>query len=312
MAVVRFRRPRGAVDVVQHAGDDVHRHPALGHAGGSGASQIVPSEMKPQASRQLAGHLPCAVVHGSGPEEIAEHPRGPIRHAGTLLAEERNDGCGQGHAVRVPVLGCAARNRPHARVKRHVGPSHPDHFAAALAGQESGLEDAAHGGGEVVKRRPQGANLSAIQHALPCPFGARLLDEGRGVGCDPLMRHREIQHASYERQHAIRHNRRVVGDGGDQRVHVASGHVGDESVPLVRKEFAGDDPLVFRPALLVGLGVVREVLNGHVCDRRPVAGVEAVCRRVRAVQRDLGEDLPRLRARLLERDGGVVAEGHPA
>ena len=66
-------------------------------------------------------------------------------------------------------------------------------FAASLTGQESGLEDAAHGGGEVVKRRPQGADLSGIQHALPCPFGAGLLDEGRGVGRDPLMRHREIQ-----------------------------------------------------------------------------------------------------------------------
>jgi hypothetical protein len=51
----------------------------------------------------------------------------------------------------------------------------------------------------------------------------------------------------------------VIGDGVDQRVHVTSGHVGDESVPPVRKEFAGDDPLVFRPALLVGLGVARKV-----------------------------------------------------
>ena len=214
--------------------------------------------------------------------------------------------------MRVPVLGLAARNGPCARVQLHVGPLHPYHFAASLAGQESGPEDAAHGGGEVVKRRPQGADLSGIQHALPRPFGAGLLDEGRGVGRDPLMRHREIQHASYERQHAIRHDRRVVGDGGDQRVHVASGHVGDESVAPVREELACDDALVFRPALLVGFGVAREVLIGQVCDRGPVAGVEAVCRRVRAVKRDLGEDLPRLRARRVERDVGVVAEGHPA
>ena len=34
--------------------------------------------------------------------------------------------------------------------------------------------------------------------------------------------------------------------------------------------------------------------------------------RVRAVKRHLGEDLPRLRASILERDGGVLAEGHPA
>ena len=298
--------------MVQHAGDDLHRHTALGHTGGNGSSKIVASEMKPQALRQLAGPLPCLVVHGSGPAHIAEHPRGAIRHAGTLLAEERDDGCGQGHAVRVPVLGLVAGNRPHARVKLDVGPLHPYHFTASLTGQESGLEDAAHGGGEVVKRRPQGADLSGIQHALPCPFGAGLLDEGRGVGRDPLMCHREIQHASYERQHSIRHDRRVVGDGVDQRVHVASGHVGDEPVAPVREELACDDALVFRPALLVGLGVAREVLIGQVCDRGPVAGFEAVCGRVRTVKRDLGEDLPRLRAGLLERDGGVVAEGHPA
>ena len=110
------------------------------------------------------------------------------------------------------------------------------------------------------------------------------------------MRHREIQHASYERQYSIRHDRRVVGDGVDQRVHVASGHVGDEPVAPVRKEFAGDDPLVFRPALLVGLGVAREILVGQVRNRRPVACLEAVCRRVRAVKRHLGEDLPCPRA----------------
>ncbi len=102
------------------------------------------------------------------------------------------------------------------------------------------------------------------------------------------MRHREIQHASDERQYAIRHDRRVVGDGVDQRVHVASGHVGDEPVAPVREQLAGDDALVFRPALLVGFGVAREVLIGQVCHRGPVAGVEAVCGRVRAVQRDLG------------------------
>ncbi len=33
---------------------------------------------------------------------------------------------------------------------------------------------------------------------------------------------------------------------------------------------------------------------------------------IRSRSRDLGEDLPRLRARRVERDGGVVAEGHPA
>ena len=71
--------------------------------------------MKPQALRQLAGHLPCSVVYGSGLAHIAEYPRGTIRHAGTLLAEERDDGCGQGHAVRVPVLGLVAGNRPHAQ-----------------------------------------------------------------------------------------------------------------------------------------------------------------------------------------------------
>ena len=65
-----------------------HRQTALGHTGGNGSSKIVPSEMKAQASRQLAG-------------------------------------------------------------------------------QESDLEDAAHGGGEVLKCRPQGAGLSSIQHALP-------------------------------------------------------------------------------------------------------------------------------------------------
>ena len=35
--------------------------------------------------------------------------------------------------------------------------------------------------------------------------------------------------------------KRRGGSGVDQRVHVASGHVGDEPVPPVRKEFAGDD-----------------------------------------------------------------------
>ena len=85
-----------------------------------------------------------------------------------------------------------------------------------------------------------------------------------------------------------------------------------EPVAPVRKEFAGDDPLVFRPALLVGLGVAREVLSGQVRNRCPVAGFEAVCGRVRAMKRHLSEDLPCPRASLLERDGGVVAEGHPA
>ena len=47
MAVVGFRRSRGTVDVVQHAGDDLHPHTALGHTSGNGSSKIVSSEMKP-------------------------------------------------------------------------------------------------------------------------------------------------------------------------------------------------------------------------------------------------------------------------
>ena len=94
-------------------------------------------------------------------------------------------------------------------------------------------------------------------------------------------------------------------------MHVAAGHVGDEPVAPVREKLSGDDALVFRPALRVGFGVTREVLVGLVFDRawrvsrRCAAGF-------RAVKRYLGEDLPRLRASLLERDGVVVAEGYPA
>ena len=87
--------------MVQHAGDDLHRNTALCHTGGNGSSEVVPSEMEPQASRQLGGHPPCSVVHGPGPEDIAEHPRDAIRYRRTLCAEERHDRRGERHAVRV-------------------------------------------------------------------------------------------------------------------------------------------------------------------------------------------------------------------
>ena len=54
MAVVGFCHPRGAIDVVQHASDDLYQHAALGHTGGNGASEIVPSEIEPQAAHQLS------------------------------------------------------------------------------------------------------------------------------------------------------------------------------------------------------------------------------------------------------------------
>jgi hypothetical protein len=114
-------------------------------------------------------------------------------------------------------------NRPPLVLKIDVTPSHAHDLATALDGQQSQSQPGSDGGRLLLDRNPEGLDLVPREYSIARLLGARLRNQGGGVGLHPFGLDREVQHLPHERQRPVRHDGRGTGrDRVHQVAHLAS------------------------------------------------------------------------------------------
>lgn len=75
----------------------------------------------------------------------------------------------------------------------------------------------------LLQCRPEATDLVIAQHAIALSLGGETFDPLTGIRLDPIALDREVEHLPNERERAIRHNRRAIGDLLEQLADLATG-----------------------------------------------------------------------------------------